>query len=164
MMRPIRKIVIHCSDSPDDRHVTAADINDWHVWPRYNEERDQWYYQGKWHKHEDLPSDVRGKRGNGWSTIGYHAVILRDGTVEQGRPLETPGAHVRGHNHDSIGICLIGRHEFTEEQMMILEGLVRAYKSRWPQAEVLGHTDLDPGKTCPNLNILEWYNETLKHT
>ena len=132
-MRPIRKIVIHCSDTPDDRHIDAETIRGWHM------------------------------RDNGWSDIGYHAVILRDGTVEQGRPLETPGAHVRGHNHDSIGICLIGRHEFTEEQMMILEGLVRAYKSRWPQAEVLGHTDLDPGKTCPNLNILEWYNETLKH-
>ena len=132
-MRPIRKIVIHCSDTPDDRHVDAETIRGWHM------------------------------RDNGWSDIGYHAVILRDGKVEQGRPLDTPGAHVRGHNHDSIGICLIGRHEFTEDQMMILEGLVRAYKSRWPQAEALGHTDLDSGKTCPNLNILEWYNETLKH-
>lgn len=131
-MREINLIVVHCSDTPDDRHVTASDIDRWH-------------------------------RERGFNSIGYHQVILRDATMEQGRPVEVAGAHVRGHNANSIGICLIGRHEFTENQMIMLEGLVRAYKSRWPQADVVGHCDLDPGKTCPNTNILEWWSNVRTH-
>lgn len=35
-------------------------------------------------------------------------MIRRNGVVEEGRPIEQSGAHVAGHNHDSIGICLVG--------------------------------------------------------
>ena len=44
----------------------------------------------------------------GWRDIGYHYVIQRDGTTEEGRPLEQIGAHVKGMNRNSIGICYIG--------------------------------------------------------
>ena len=47
-------------------------------------------------------------KDRGWSDIGYHFVIRRDGTIEHGRPVERPGAHARHHNNDSIGICLVG--------------------------------------------------------
>jgi len=59
-------------------------------------------------------------RARGWSGIGYHRVILNgwvtetefrpecDGMIQAGRALECVGAHVRGHNETSIGICLIG--------------------------------------------------------
>ena len=50
----------------------------------------------------------RWHKERGFSSIGYHYVIRRDGTLETGRPLNTPGAHVQGHNAHSIGICLAG--------------------------------------------------------
>lgn len=105
----------------------------------------------------------RWHKERGWDGIGYHHVILLDGTVEPGRPLNTPGAHAYGYNRESIGICLIGRDEFTEAQMRSLEGLVIAHKSNYRQADVVGHYDLDDhGKTCPNFNVMEWWSEVRK--
>ena len=127
-MRPISLIVLHCSDTPDNRDHDAADIDRWH-------------------------------KEFGWDGIGYHHVIKRDGTIESGRAYEVVGAHVQGHNANSIGICLIGRKEYTEEQMISLEGLVNALKARWRSADVVGHCDLDKRKTCPNFNVLEWWDD-----
>ena len=50
----------------------------------------------------------RWHREKGWLGCGYHKVIRRDGTVEDGRPMNKAGAHVRGINRQSIGICLAG--------------------------------------------------------
>ena len=47
--------------------------------------------------------------GFGWDGIGYHYVIGRDGRCEAGRPEFWQGAHVRGINDQSLGVCLIGR-------------------------------------------------------
>jgi hypothetical protein len=47
-------------------------------------------------------------RAKGWSGIGYHFVIRRDGTIEQGRALHKYGAHAYGYNKVSLGICMIG--------------------------------------------------------
>ena len=99
----------------------------------------------RWHTHK------------GWSGIGYHYVILEDGVVEKGRPEYWQGAHVRGHNEGSIGICLIGVDEFTEAQCSALWELVTELTERYPHAEVLGHRDLDPHKTCPNFNVRKWW-------
>ena len=44
----------------------------------------------------------------GFNDIGYHYVIRRDGAIEQGRPIEKPGAHAAGYNTNSIGICYAG--------------------------------------------------------
>lgn len=51
------------------------------------------------------------KEHNGWSGIAYHFVILRDGTIQRGRPVEMIGGHACNNNYDSIGICLIGDFE-----------------------------------------------------
>lgn len=64
--------------------------------------------------------------------IGYHFVIRTDGSIEFGRPLHMAGAHARGYNKDSIGICLIGgvdaddqpKNNFTRKQMKSLQGLI----------------------------------------
>ncbi len=50
----------------------------------------------------------RWHKNRGWRSIGYHYVIYRDGTVHEGRPLKQIGAHCKGHNYHSIGICYIG--------------------------------------------------------
>lgn len=93
----------------------------------------------------------------GWSGIGYHYVVLEDGTVERGRPHYWTGAHVKNHNSDSLGICLIGRDSFTEEQFLALRGLINLLKLSYPRAEVLGHRDLDGNKSCPNFDVKEWW-------
>lgn len=53
--------------------------------------------------------------GRGWSGIGYHLVVRKDGTIERGRPIHTVGAHVSNHNSYTVGICFEGN--FQEEEM-----------------------------------------------
>ena len=50
----------------------------------------------------------RWHRANGWLKIGYGKVIKRDGTIEQGRGDDDVQAHVKGYNHCSYGLCLVG--------------------------------------------------------
>jgi len=100
----------------------------------------------------------------GWRDIGYHFVIRHDGTVERGRPEAAVGAHVRGHNARSVGVCLIGGLDdtgtpaasFTGRQWDALAGLVEALRRRYPGAAVVGHRDLDPGKACPSFDVAAW--------
>ena len=55
--------------------------------------------------------------GFGWDGVGYHRIICRNGVIEYGRPDYWVGAHVRGFNDVSLGVCLIGRHIFTDAQI-----------------------------------------------
>ena len=77
-MREIDLIVVHCSATPEGKHFSTETIRNWHV------------------------------NGNGWSDIGYHWVVELDGKVRAGRPEQRVGAHVKGYNRSSIGICYVG--------------------------------------------------------
>lgn len=91
----------------------------------------------------------------GFSDIGYHYVIKRDGTIERGRAISHPGAHCKGHNAHSIGVCYIGGLDAggnpvdnrTPEQKAslnkLLLNLVRMY-----HCKVYGHRDF-ANKACP---------------
>lgn len=128
-------IVIHCADTPANMDIGAAEIRKWHV--------------------ED----------NGWNDIGYHFVIRRDGRREKGRDLAITGSHVKGFNSCSIGICLVGGmggNNFTAPQFKELGKLVSEMKNKYPKAEVVGHCDLNLGKTCPSFNVIKWYNDLTK--
>jgi len=102
----------------------------------------------------------------GWRDIGYHYVIRRDGTIEQGRDDAVPGAHVRGHNAHSLGICLVGGMDkdgaaavnYPEAQWASLDVLVRGLAAQYPAAVVCGHNDLTKSKTCPNFDVIEWFS------
>ncbi|MGI0120250.1 N-acetylmuramoyl-L-alanine amidase [Zooshikella sp. RANM57] len=94
-----------------------------------------------------------------WSGIGYHKVIRRDGTVENGRPEYWKGAHVKGYNSTSLGVCLIGRDQFTDAQMRSLERVLIEWKAKYSNADVCGHRDLDSHKTCPNFDVKAWWSE-----
>lgn len=113
----------------------------------------------------------------GWSDIGYHYVIRRNGNIELGRPVERIGAHVRGFNRYSIGICLVGGLEksreddrrtfaaenYTEAQWFNLQFLVKSLLAEHSSiASVCGHNDM-PGtsKSCPNFNVAQWVHKTL---
>ena len=106
-------------------------------------------------------------KAKGWSDVGYHYVIRRDGVVQAGRSLEFQGAHVQGHNHESIGVCLVGGinqagvpdANFTAAQYASLESLVKLLLPRYPGAVVRGHRDF-PGvtKACPSFDVPAWWS------
>lgn len=89
----------------------------------------------------------------GWKDIGYHYVIYRDGTIHLGRPVSEIGAHCRGHNRGSIGVCLIGKDEFTPEQFKSLKNLWRGLKNIFHDLRIKGHRDFTDLKTCPNFEV-----------
>lgn len=95
--------------------------------------------------------------GFGWDGIGYHKVIARDGTIQNGRPEFWVGAHVFQHNHESLGVCLIGTNHFTDAQMTALEDVLKDWHARFPDAVICGHCDFDnTEKTCPNFDAGAW--------
>ena len=102
----------------------------------------------------------------GWSDIGYNIVIPRDGSIQVARPLDTVGAHVKGFNSSSLGICLVGgRREdsseaednFTSQQYETLYDAVSFGLKYAPDAMVKGHNEF-PGvtKNCPSFNVQDW--------
>lgn len=107
----------------------------------------------------------------GWSDIGYNDVILNcypdyasfrdgnpnldsDGTVEDGRDIKYIPAGVRGHNTNSIHICLIGNKTYSSEQIIALKSTIQFYKAKYPSIQkVLRHADMDDRKPeCPGLS------------
>ncbi len=92
-------------------------------------------------------------RERGWSGIGYHYVILEDGTVETGRPLDRLGAHAKDYN-DYVGICLIGKDSFTKEQFDGLEKLCGEFDTH----NIIGHYKVSP-KTCPNFDVEDFVSK-----
>lgn len=132
----VQFLAVHCSATPGDRDVTAADI-------------------GRWHTNQ------------GFTGIGYHYVIRRNGQVEPGRRLDQRGAHVAGFNHCSIGICLVGgvdkamkpENNFTNAQMDSLREVLTGLQKRFPKAVIQGHRDF-PGvaKACPSFDVGAWWS------
>lgn len=140
----ITTLVIHCSDSPNGRANTIEDIDQWHKERGFKRDLS---IAPQWQPH--------------LTAVGYHFVIELDGAVRPGRPLHESGAHVSGRNHDSIGICLIGRDQFTHEQWESLRTLVQSLSHPSDQIglnirAICGHRDLFSGKTCPNFDVADW--------
>ena len=102
-------------------------------------------------------------KARGWSDIGYHFVILRSGVIEAGRPIMRAGAHCRGHNLDSIGVCLIGgvnddnkpEFNYTYKQMRALKDLLVSQMRRG--RDIYGHNEFS-SKACPCFNVREFMN------
>lgn len=100
----------------------------------------------------------RWHREKGWSEIGYHFVVRLDGAIEGGRSLEKIGAHVKGHNADSIGTCLIGPGadigNFYEEQLRALRYLHRSLEEAFAGLSLHAHREYS-SKDCPGFDIEE---------
>jgi len=88
----------------------------------------------------------------GFSDIGYHYFVTRDGKVHEGRPLWQVGAHCRHHNQHSIGVCYEGGLDSfghpadtrTQAQRQSLRTLLTRLHEQFPGAIILGHRDLSP--------------------
>lgn len=126
----MKYIIIHCSATKAGKDFRKADIDRWH-------------------------------RQQGWDGCGYHYVIDLDGTIEQGRAETQPGAHCSGYNSCSIGVCYIGGLDNrghpcdtrTPAQRQSLQRLIDDLHSRYPEAAVVGHRDLNPKKECPGFEV-----------
>lgn len=99
---------------------------------------------------DDASTIDRWHRERGFDCIGYHYVILEDGTIQPGRPHGAMGAHAKGYNHYT-GICLIGIDSFTPQQFNSLEVLIGNFDV--PLDRVLGHYEVSDTKTCPNFDV-----------
>lgn len=107
----------------------------------------------------------------GFSDIGYHYVIKRNGELEVGRPIDKPGAHCKGHNARSIGVCLVGGVDkyagklvsscnFTELQWNALDLLVTNLLGKYHSIRsVHGHNEF-AAKDCPCFDVQEWAKRT----
>tara|TARA_R110001632_G_C11350460_1_gene418356 strand:- start:2848 stop:3282 length:435 start_codon:yes stop_codon:yes gene_type:complete len=101
----------------------------------------------------------------GWSDVGYHFICLLDGTIKKGRPQEKIGAHTKGKNNHSIGICYIGgmdenmehsKDTRTEAQKKSLVRLLLNLKSEHCDAVVNSHKDFS-NKACPSFDATKEY-------
>jgi N-acetylmuramoyl-L-alanine amidase len=110
----------------------------------------------------------RWHRAKGWTMIGYHFVIRRNGSVEVGRRIDQVGAHAAGFNSRSLGLCLVGGlsedgrtavDNFTAIQKTMLRTRLNMLKSaEYKHAEVLGHRDLpNVHKDCPSFDVRSWF-------
>ena len=109
----------------------------------------------------------RWHKAQGWSGIGYHWYVDRDGHIFPGRSEREAGAHVIGYNHSSIGICYEGGLDEqgnsadtrTPAQKAALLLIIKYLKQSYPNAIVLGHRDF-PGvhKDCPCFDVKTEYS------
>ena len=90
---------------------------------------------------------------NGWSGIGYHFFVRKNGEIYRGRPLWALGAHVQGMNNCSIGICAEGDYHnrdrvMPEAQKQAIKELVTYLKGIYPEAKIVGHREIGDSN-CP---------------
>ena len=147
--RRIDRILIHCTATPEGKDYTVDQIRQWHTLPK--------------------------PKGNGWSDIGYHYIIYRDGSVHLGRDVDIMGAHCEGYNPNSIGIVYVGglanipgvpldklpaKDTRTDAQKLALLDLLVKLRQMYPSAKIAGHRDYDSkGKSCPSFDAKNEYRD-----
>ncbi len=134
-MRQINKIIIHCSATREGENIPVETIKDWHV------------------------------NGRGWSDIGYHFYIDLYGEIHKGRDIAKIGAHCKGQNRNSIGICYCGGVEADGKtpkdtrldcQKEALIAVLRTLKAMYPEAVIHSHRDY-ANKACPSFDATTEY-------
>jgi N-acetylmuramoyl-L-alanine amidase len=129
-MRPLKRIILHCTATPEGKHFDVATIRRWHV------------------------------KDRGWKDIGYHYVIYIDGSVHEGRPVEQVGAHTSGHNSDSIGVVYVGgvdkngkaKDTLNEVQETAMVNLIKALREEHGEMSLHGHNEF-AAKACPSFKV-----------
>jgi N-acetylmuramoyl-L-alanine amidase len=142
-MRELKKIVVHCSATQEGKDYSVETIRKWHTDPK--------------------------PKGRGWSDVGYHYIIRNDehGTIELGRDVQRSGAHVKGENADSIGICYVGgvdkdmkaKDTMTDIQEASLRKLVASLRMVFGDLKLYGHNDFTNTKACPSFKVKEKFPE-----
>lgn len=167
----VDEIILHCAATRPADDCQADDITQWHCNPKVltrgvDAGKVMWLGQmyANW---ELLPADAqRLPQGNGWLAPGYHFFIDGAAHVTPLRPLDKRGAHVRGRNYRSVGVCLAGglgddyqtpESNYSDEQLNTAAALIHTLTLSFPNARVAGHHDFDNHKTCPNFDVPAWW-------
>lgn len=115
-------------------------------------------------RHTTVADIDRWHREKGYKKIGYHYVIYLNGAIHKGRSEMEVGAHCKGYNAHSIGICYVGGKENgkpkdtrTDAQKESLLFLLRDLKKRYPNAKICGHRDL-AARDCPCFDAKSEYS------
>ena len=154
-MRPITKIILHCSASLEGIDLTGNDIRSMHTNP------------------------VR-LGGRGWKNPGYHYVVRLDGKVEQILPIEQIANGVKGHNAESVHICYVGglrsvnreqgsvnnghpvktvpANTMTDAQRNAIRALLHELRAKFPNATLHGHREF-AAKACPCFEVRQEFPE-----
>lgn len=146
-MRKINEIVVHCTATNpswyEDRSAedVVAEIRRWHTDPK--------------------------PKGRGWSDIGYHFVVHRDGSIAPGRPVWRSGAHVAGRNKYTIGVSLVGgrggcaydafEENYTDAQEQALRTLIDDLRKQYPGIKTVSGHNQFAAKACPCFDVEAWY-------
>lgn len=97
---------------------------------------------------------------NGWSDIGYHFGIDYNSRIHILRGIERSGAHAKGYNKHSIGICVLGLNAFTKQQFQSLarlcDMLIKIFNIK--KEAIYPHNEFNKYKTCPNFDV-EWFKK-----
>ena len=134
-MRPITKIILHCSASIQGVNLTGNDILRMHTNPVH-------------------------LGGRGWHNPGYHYVVRLDGKVEQILPIDRIANGVKGHNAESVHICYVGgldktgkpANTMTPAQRNAIRTLLAQLHDRYPKATLHGHREF-AAKACPCFDV-----------
>ena len=103
----------------------------------------------------------------GWNDIGYHFYIDLDGTIHKGRDIDKIGAHCKGRNRNSIGVCYCGGVEAdgktpkdtrTQEQKESLLHVLKTLKAMYPDAAIYSHNKF-ANKACPSFDATDEYKQ-----
>lgn len=136
--RPITEIIVHCTATREGQDISVQTIREWHT--------------------------AKPPIGRGWSDIGYHWVVLLDGTVQAGRPEALQGAHCadKGKNVGTLGVVYVGgvakdgktpKDTRTPAQKKALLAHVKALIERYPTiTKVTGHNQY-ANKACPSFDV-----------
>lgn len=123
------KVIMHCAATPDADptnprwyNLDISEIREWHV------------------------------KGNGWRDVGYHFFIKRDGTIQEGRPVGTQGAHTKGQN-ENIGVCYAGSKDPTKEQKESIRALGLMIRQKYGISPLDWHCHYEyANKDCPGFS------------
>jgi N-acetylmuramoyl-L-alanine amidase len=152
-MGRLKYLVIHCTATRRDVHVTADDIRRWHTSP---------------------PPE-----GRGWKRVGYSNLILLDGTIDTLVPNDYDG-HVQpweitngaaGFNSRAIHVCYVGglsssgipEDTRTLDQIQSLRYVCMRVKMKVPWIMIVGHSYLNPLKSCPCFDVDSFVKTLWKH-
>lgn len=135
--RKINEIIIHCTATEYFMPVKKTDVFKWHVVER------------------------------GFKDIGYHFLIDQSGCIIKCRSLDVAGAHCKGHNKHSIGICYVGGlfdgmpyDTRTICQKETLHQLLKELCNSFPIIKITGHNDYS-NKACPCFDASKEYSHLI---